>query len=279
MSEYQYYEFLAIDRPLTRKQMAELRACSTRARITATGFVNEYDWGDFKGDEDAWMERYFDAFLYVANWGTNILMLRLPVAALPAKTAKAYCGSGAASVRVKAGNTILTFRSEDESGDEEVTGAGLLATLVSLRADLMNGDLRALYLAWLLGVQEGRVEDDQIEPPVPAGLGRLTGPLDAFVEFLRLDEGLVAAAAQQSARLGTSRIAKSAVAKWVRGLLAKEKDRLLMRVVGEDAQSVAIEMRRAMRDAGSRRASVVDGERRSARALLGAWRRGGGSGR
>jgi len=31
MSEYQYYEFLAIDRPLTADEMAELRALSTRA--------------------------------------------------------------------------------------------------------------------------------------------------------------------------------------------------------------------------------------------------------
>lgn len=33
MSEYQYYEFAAIDRPLTRTEMAELRAVSTRAVI------------------------------------------------------------------------------------------------------------------------------------------------------------------------------------------------------------------------------------------------------
>ena len=50
MSEYQYYEFLALDRPLTDKQRAELRSISTRAEITATRFVNEYQWGDLKGD-------------------------------------------------------------------------------------------------------------------------------------------------------------------------------------------------------------------------------------
>src|SRR2546430_11831475 len=70
VSEYQYYEFLTVDRPLTTKEMAELRSFSTRARITPTTFVNEYSWGNFKGDEEAWMERYFDAFLYVANWST-----------------------------------------------------------------------------------------------------------------------------------------------------------------------------------------------------------------
>jgi hypothetical protein len=41
MSEYQYYEFQAIERPLTADEMATLRKCSTRARITPTGFAAE----------------------------------------------------------------------------------------------------------------------------------------------------------------------------------------------------------------------------------------------
>ncbi|KAB1917237.1 hypothetical protein F8271_32020, partial [Micromonospora sp. ALFpr18c] len=40
---------------------AELRSLSTRADITATSFVNTYEWGDFKGDPRTLMERYFDA--------------------------------------------------------------------------------------------------------------------------------------------------------------------------------------------------------------------------
>ena len=39
MSEYQYYEFQAIDRPLTKGEMAEVRSLSTRATITSTRFV------------------------------------------------------------------------------------------------------------------------------------------------------------------------------------------------------------------------------------------------
>jgi hypothetical protein len=50
MSEYQYYEFQAIDRPLTKQEMAEVRSLSTRATITPTRFVNVYHWGNFKGD-------------------------------------------------------------------------------------------------------------------------------------------------------------------------------------------------------------------------------------
>jgi hypothetical protein len=39
MSEYQYYEFLAVDRPLTEREVRELRAVSSRAVITATRFT------------------------------------------------------------------------------------------------------------------------------------------------------------------------------------------------------------------------------------------------
>ncbi|MGD9739008.1 MAG: hypothetical protein AB7O56_06415 [Bauldia sp.] len=50
MSEYQYHEFLAIDRPLDQAAREALRSLSSRARITATSFINHYDWGDFGGD-------------------------------------------------------------------------------------------------------------------------------------------------------------------------------------------------------------------------------------
>src|SRR5437660_5442913 len=78
MSEYQYYEFQAIDRPLDRAAQDALRSISSRARITATSFTNHYEWGDLNGDPRKFMERWFDLHLYVANWGTRRLMIRVP---------------------------------------------------------------------------------------------------------------------------------------------------------------------------------------------------------
>jgi len=43
MSEYQYYEFRALDRPLTKKAMGVLRSISSRAEITSTSFINTYN--------------------------------------------------------------------------------------------------------------------------------------------------------------------------------------------------------------------------------------------
>jgi len=78
VSEYQYYDFRALDRPLTRNEMAALRAISTRATITATSFTNHYEWGDLKANPSKLLEKYFDVFVYVANWGTHEFYIRLP---------------------------------------------------------------------------------------------------------------------------------------------------------------------------------------------------------
>ncbi|MEO6421994.1 MAG: hypothetical protein ABIR84_04745 [Candidatus Nitrotoga sp.] len=47
--------------------MMELRARSSRTSITPTSFVNDYQWGNLKGDPVDWMWRYFDIHVYVAR--------------------------------------------------------------------------------------------------------------------------------------------------------------------------------------------------------------------
>lgn len=247
MSEYQYYEFQAVDRRLTPAEMQALRSYSTRAQITPTSFVNEYNWGDFRGDVDAWMERYFDAFLYFANWGTRTLKLRLPVDLLDLATVRAYLDGECSSARRKGKYLILTFESECDGGDDmcDFESAGLLSSMVSLRTDLERGDRRALYLAWLVGLSEGYVEEDAIEPPVPAGLGELNGSLQALADFLRVDADLLEVAAQASAAQSESTLPHEVVANWVATLEPAEKDGILTRLVlaSDDPAAVAAGLR------------------------------------
>lgn len=202
MSEYQYYEFQAIDRPLTERETATLRGFSSRATITPTRFVNNYSYGSFKGNASEWMAKYFDAFLYLANWGTHEFMLRLPARVLSLETAQRYCVGDAASAKAKGDHVVLEFRSEDEEGGEWIDEEnGTLASLVPLRAELAGGDLRALYLGWILSAQLGQLVDGDMEPPCPPGLGKLTAPLEAFVEFMRVDRDLIEVAAAASPEL------------------------------------------------------------------------------
>ena len=231
MSEYQYYEFQAIDRPLTAKEMSELRSYSTRARITPTSFINEYSWGSFKGNEDVWMEKYFDAFLYLANWGTHLLKLRLPARLLDPATATAYCSGDSAFVRESSGKVILSFVSEDEEGADWIEGEGQLSSLISVRAELARGDLRALHLGWLLRAQTGELDDEDLEPPVPPGLGQLSASLESLAEFLRIDGDLVHVAAEASPPIGDAGIDRDEVRAWVGQLAAREKDELLTNFV------------------------------------------------
>jgi len=246
MSEYQYYEFQAIDRPLTEREMRTLRGYSTRATITPTRFMNHYEWGSFKGNPAAWMEKYFDAFLYVANWGTHELMLRLPHRVLDPKQARQYLLGDAASVRVKGDQVILEFHSESEDGDGwDDDGSGWLSSLIPIRADMASGDLRALYLAWLLSVQLEEADEDTLEPPVPSGLGQLAAPLKAFADFLRIDEDLIAVAVEHSAESNPDAHSKRDLARWISAMPEAEKTDLLVRVAsGEEAPLRAELLRR-----------------------------------
>jgi hypothetical protein len=198
MSEYQYYEFQTVDDRLSEKEMQALRSYSTRARITPTSFTNEYDWGNFKGDADAWMEKYFDGFLYFANCGTRELQLAVPAKLLPADTAHRYCSSRAASSSVKSGKLILTFLSDEEPDEEWNEGEGHLSSLLQIRNEPAHGDFRSLYLGWLMGVQADELTEKQKEPPVPPNLDALSGAQTNLAEFFRLDPDLLAVALQNS---------------------------------------------------------------------------------
>jgi hypothetical protein len=270
VSEYQYYEFLAVDRPLTEREMQELRAVSSRAVITPTRFTNHYEWGNFKGDPRAWMERYFDAFLYFANWGTHELMLRLPRRLLDPATAKRYCRGEAASARVKDEHVILEFLSEEEGSDWfEEDEDGSLSSLVPLRADIAAGDLRTLYLGWLLCAQAGEFDDAEEEPPCPPGLGRLSAALEAFVTFMRIDRDLLEAAAAGSLEAEETLPARD-VERWVSALQEAEKRALLVRLIRGDEPHLRAELVRRFRNSRAASPSDTTAGRRTVGELLGA---------
>ena len=245
MSEYQYYEFQTIDHPLGEKEMVALRAISTRAVITATSFTNTYNWGDLKADSARLLRKYFDAFLYVANWGTHWLAFRVPADAVDIDALGAYETPESLTVRSLGTRVILNFCSEDEPGGW-MDGEGWLASLVSLRADILCGDFRALYLAWLLDVQCGLIEEGA-EPPVPPGLAELSAPLKSLADFLRLDDDLLIAAAEASAPLPEPTSESSQQwQSWIQSLNEADKDALLRRAASGDA-GVQWEMRKRFR--------------------------------
>src|SRR5208337_4419439 len=246
MSEYQYYEFRAVDRPLTKQEMGKLRAISTRAEITPTSFVNTYEWGNFKGDPDTFMKKYFDAFVYVANWGTHRFMMRVPRWAFTEKALSDYFTGESAIAQETSDFVILDFLSEDEDGDWE-EGEGYMASLIPVRGELMNGDLRCLYLGWLLCAQCEELDEDDIEPPVPPGLAKLSAALQEFVDFLRIEGDLLEVAAEASVALEAAGPSREELAAWIAAMAEAKKNALLLEAAAGDNPHFRVELLRSFK--------------------------------
>jgi len=243
VSEYLYYEFRAVDRPLTHREIRELRALSTCAEITATSFVNTYEWGDFKGDPNILMEKYFDAFVYTANGCVFQLVLRLPRRAVDTKDMAAYCVGESLHVHKTKNFTILEFISEGEGRDWE-DSERWMDSLIPLRADLMRGDMRALYLGWLFCLQNQELSPHATEPPVPAGLAKLPAPLQSLAHFLGLDGDLIKAAAERSRNLSASSHSRAKLAAWIAAMPAAEKNVLLLGIAEDNDSCSRIDLLR-----------------------------------
>lgn len=239
MSEYQYYEFAAIDQPLTKAEMAKLRAISTRAIITPASFTNHYEWGDLKADPADWMQRYFDAFVYTANWCNRWLSLRVPLNTFSRGALKPFAVRHCLMYKATETHWIIDWsldNSEDYDGFAEDDGSGWMRRLVSLRDELLRGDLRPLYLGWLAGADALR--EDALEPVVPAGLAELTPAQQALAEFLEVDPDLLEAAGAGSAAAVDSDEARH-IAAWLDGWQTRGMKDVLKRIAlgqGQEAE-------------------------------------------
>lgn len=245
MSEYQYYEFQAIDRPLDKAAQQQVRAVSSRARITATSFTNEYNWGDFRGDPRKFMERWFDLHLYIANWGARRLMLRVPGRLLSVSDLDPFLG-GNDDVKVwtSGDNLILDIqRDEVETADGWDDDSGRLAAIAPLRSDVLSGDLRLFYLLWLVAVQDGLVDDGEVEP-LP-GIGPSTDALEAFAGFFDIDPDLMQAAAETGEV--DAAMSRDALRDALAAIPEAERTELLLRLVEGDGHVVAAELRHRFR--------------------------------
>lgn len=246
MSEYQYYEFQAVDRPLSNADRQVLRGLSSRARITTTSFTNSYDWGDFRGDPDELMDRWFDLHLYLANWGSRRLMMRLPARLVDRDRLGAFLGdTDYVTLRIAGENIILSVWRDDleleDWGDDD---ASWLPALAPLRADLLAGDLRLSYLLWLMAVETGEIEPGEPEP-MP-GIGPLTGALEAFAEFFCIHRDLVQAAAERGAATAPEEALQEMAGRMVATMSDAEKTSLLMRVFNGEPH-VSAELRAMVR--------------------------------
>jgi len=109
-------------------------------------------------------------------------------------------------------------------------GEGWLDDLIECRTELIQGDFIILYLAWLKAAERAlqieEIDEETLEPPVPAGLGQLSPALKTFVKFLEIDPAMIAVAAQKSGKAQQQKLQLEA---WIKKLPATEQHDFLAR--------------------------------------------------
>ncbi len=232
MSEHQYYEFQSLDQPLSSADQTYLRGLSSRAFVTATSASFVYNYGDFRGDPEKVLERCFDMMLYVANFGARRLMFRFPKKLVNPEVFKPYCVKHCISVSTTEKSVILDISMNGEDYNTWIDDDGVsLGGFVDLRADLLQGDFRALYLAWLRsGFSEDTAADpeEMVEPPVPPNLKKLSSALQELADFFMVDEDLITAAATESA---SAQVTSEPIEEWLSALSDAERNGYLLRAI------------------------------------------------
>ena len=203
MSEYQYYEFQTIEQPLNEKEKEAISKLSSRVELTATKAKFTYSYADFPANPQKILAQYFDAMYYIANWGTQQLMFRLPKSLIDLDKIQSYCIEDCISISETDEYVILDICFNDEDGFGWIEGEGDLERVIDLRQDILQQDYRLLYLAWLKAITLQDIEEKKSEPPVPPGLNELSSSLNAFIELFGVNEYLVKVAAKSSKKTRT----------------------------------------------------------------------------
>jgi len=251
LSEYQYYEFQAIDRPLTEEEQQAVARLSSRVDPHPRRAVFTYSFGGgLRRRAEDLLAEYYDAMLYLANWGSRQLMFRFPKSLVDREQMQQYnvatmdYPSDAVNVYTKDEYAILDIQLHEEEGLGWIEGEGWLDSLVGLRDAILQQDYRLLYLAWLKGLTLAYdVDKDALEPPVPPGLGNLTAALDSFVRLFDVDADLLQVAAERSAK-PVQTASKDDLYQAIAQLSPEEKDAFLLRLAqGEPHLSLALNRR------------------------------------
>lgn len=251
MSEYQRYEFMAVDRPLTAGQLEEVEELSSHIEASATHAVIEYNWGDFKYDPIKVLREYFDGFLYFANWGSVQLAFRFPHGLLPSNLIEDYDFDDLVTFTQSKDYDVLDFDFAEMEASNDWPEYEL-GSLIGLREELIEGDLRGLYIAWLAaqemiaGYEDYEDEDEEDEEdedeedyevgvPVPPGFASLTAAQQALADLLRVPEELLVVAARHSEAAARHSEAaapskEDTVAAWVKLLSAERREDYLVRL-------------------------------------------------
>jgi len=187
------YEFLAVDKPLGKKERSDVSQLSSRANPSArrVDFTYHVDGYDIPGGWEKLMTQYYDVmYREEYSWWTLAIAFDADDKRYKEISAYEFDGSDNLGIRVtKSGKRIIIeihcvvevgvrwdkdyynddYEDEDDDTEDEgvaiATGDHILDTLTPIRQQVINGDYRALYAVWeVYGLED---DEDAPIPPQP----------------------------------------------------------------------------------------------------------------
>jgi hypothetical protein len=236
MSEFTYYGFQKVGRPLSQEAIKEVGALSSRSLVTPFSARFLYNYGSFKHDPEKVLLDYFDVFLFVSNYGTKRISFKVPSYLIDQSGISFYEFSEVIEISHHKEHTVITCVFEDEGEwQEEDEIDGVIAMLASLRQDLLSGDNRVLYLTWIAASDRDK-EMPFEEIVVPNNLKTLTPAMNAFCSFFGIQQSSVERHAAKSLANNASNSASSYD---IEKLSPEEKDYFLVKFLRDEPDTLA----------------------------------------
>jgi len=209
MSEYQYYEFHAIDQSLDKKELAEISAMSSRVQLNSRKAIFTYSYSDFRYSEEEVLLDYFDYMFYQANWGTKRIMIKFPESLVNYEKLKKYKISidyhDTIEIRVfkKSLYVILDIYVNEEDYSDWVD-EDYAYDFLSMRQEILQDDYRAIFLIWLKHLEE-LYQNEELSSDfsfakaiIPAKLNHLNATSISARDFFRISHDWINAIAEYS---------------------------------------------------------------------------------
>lgn len=251
-------------RSLSPGQSREVSGLSSHISVTADSAEVTYHWGDFKHDPQVVLARYFDIFLYEANWGTQRVGFRFDQDTVDTDLLAGFAVGEILQVKEAEGQVMVEVWYDENwitpsySYFDQYEGDWRLEAFESIYCQIQRGDYRGLFLLWLKACELSPEGGETTA--LPKGMAKLEDEHRILVDFVGVDERLVRQAAERSLPLPRKRNVEKSLDRYLPQLPLDRKEEYVRRLVVEDAQAVQGALRRELRKLGNHRMPNYLGE-------------------
>ncbi len=185
MSEYQYYEFYSLNKPLSKACKSEMQAISSAAKFGTHNVQYTYNSGNFSGDAEELLAEYFDVLLYVSKFGDFQLTLRYNLEDLDIAELEEFWMDDIIEFSMVGSSVLVNIEINDDNRKYSwMVGEKILADLLPLYDELKAGEFQSLQLVHLITAIHAGLDDGHISTLVDELLKPLTAAQKALLKHL-----------------------------------------------------------------------------------------------